>query len=544
MWISRHFVTRIAGCGTLLALLSLMLAEDRADQGPPPPRNDKPVVIGSGPITGVVKGDVRAYLGIPFAAPPVGDRRWRSPVAPEKWTQPRACTKVGPACPQPLMAESSFLEITEKVMDEDCLHLNVWTPAKGKDDKLPVMVWIHGGAFILGRSGQSAYDGAELARRGVVVVSINYRLGPLGFLTHPQLDDESPDKTSGNYGMYDQVFALNWVRDNIVAFGGDPGNVTLFGESAGGASVVLLMASPLGKGLFHKAIVESGHCMMLTRALRWRAEKKDGQEGMEKTHAAYVRRLVGQGEKDELKALRAKPWKDIVQEFHHPPLLPGISSLDLVCVDGKFLDRQPGAVFAAGKQLPLPMVIGTVREEGTLFVKLAEKEKPEELKHMLEEACGPNLEAVLERYPITDANKCHQAVGAFVGDWFTGGARATACCHAAVQPKTYVYEFAHTPPFFAALRLGCTHGSELPYVFHALPRQVGFKDEDAKLSDVVMGYWVRFAQNGDPNGDGAEKWPAYNPRADEYLELTLKPKVRTGYGKSAGDFFDSVRSKK
>jgi para-nitrobenzyl esterase len=520
-----------------LALCAGVHAEDTLTKA------DTTVQLKSGPITGTAKDGLRIYLGIPFAAPPTGELRWKAPVAPEKWTEPRGCTKYGPACPQPIMAESGFLGLSEKDMSEDCLQLNAWTTAKSKEDKLPVMVWIHGGGFILGKSGQSGYDGAELAKRGVVVVSINYRLGILGFLTHPELDKESPDKVSGNYGMLDQVLALQWVQDNIAAFGGDPGNVTLFGESAGGASICMLMASPLSKGLFHKAIVESGHCMRVTRVLRWRAEKRDGQESMEKTHAEFVKGLAGGDVSDELKALRAKPWKEVVANFKHPPILPGISPLDLVCVDGRFLDRQPADAFDAGKQMPIPLLIGTVKEEGSLFARLAEMEKADHVRELLTESCGVKTDKVLARYPITDPKEGRLAVGALVGDWFTVGTRATAIAQARVQPKTYVYEFTHTPPFYQAMNLGCTHGSEVPYVFGVLPAGFGFLEGDRKLSSHIIGYWVRFAKTGDPNGDAAKKWPAYDPKSDEYLELDITPKVDRGYHKKESDFFDSLKSK-
>jgi para-nitrobenzyl esterase len=524
-------------------IMAASITLDLRAETAPPTKAEEQVSTKSGPITGTAKDGVRIYLGIPFAAAPTGDLRWKAPFAPEKWTEPRACTKYGPACPQPIMAESAFLGLSEKDMSEDCLQLNVWTTAKSKEDKLPVMVWIHGGGFILGKSGQSGYDGAELAKRGVVVVSINYRLGILGFLTHAELDKESPDKFSGNYGMLDQLFALQWVQDNIAPFGGDPGNVTVFGESAGGASICMLMASPLSKGLFHKAIVESGHCMRVTRALRWRAEKRDGQESMEKTHGEYVKRVAGEGVNGELKALRGKPWKEIVAEFKHPPILPGISPLDLVCIDGIFLDRQPSNAFDAGKQMAIPLLIGTVKEEGALFARLAEKEKAGHLLELLTETCGSQTDKVVERYPITDPKDGHRAVGTLVGDWFTVGTRATAIAQARVQTKTYVYEFTHTPPFFAAMDLGCTHGSEVPYVFGVLPVAFGFREGDRKLSNQVIGYWVRFAKTGDPNGGEAEKWPAYDPKTDEYLELDLTPKVNRGYHKKESDFFASLKTK-
>lgn len=219
----------------------------------------QPVQTTSGPITGTPLNDVLVFKGIPYAKPPVGPLRWRAPVPPEPWDQPRAMTDYGPSCPQPRASMGGWDRHVFPIhQSEDCLYLNVWTPAKAPSDRLPVMVWIHGGGFVQGSGSMRFYDGQNLARRGVVVVTLNYRLGPFGFFNHPALQTESDDGSAGNYGLRDQIAALKWIQDNIAALGGDPGNVTIFGESAGGVSVATLMTSPPAQGLFHKAIAQSG----------------------------------------------------------------------------------------------------------------------------------------------------------------------------------------------------------------------------------------------------------------------------------------------
>lgn len=214
-------------------------------------------LLDSGPINGVQEGGVWVYKGIPYAAPPVGELRWKEPQPAEPWKEVRPCTEFGPACPQPSSDDQGgFMAVGET--SEDCLYLNVWSPAETPGERLPVMVWIHGGAFRTGAGSQAVYDGVNLAEKDVVVVTINYRLGPLGFFAHPLLTEESPNGSSGNYGLLDQVAALEWVERNIASFGGDPDNVTVFGESAGAMSICDLMASPLAEGLFDRAIVQSG----------------------------------------------------------------------------------------------------------------------------------------------------------------------------------------------------------------------------------------------------------------------------------------------
>jgi para-nitrobenzyl esterase len=268
----------------LVAAASLAFGVQRGDAAAPAAKTS------TGPITGEERDGVRSFKGIPFAALPVGELRWKPPQQTPPWTEPRACVEFGPACPQ--QGKDLYGPVGE--MNEDCLYLNVWTPATEDGvGRRPVMFWIHGGGFLFGSGGKPVYDGAELAKRGgVVVVTCNYRLGPFGFLAHPALTAESPQHTSGNYGLLDQIAALQWVQQNIGAFGGDPGCVTIFGQSAGGVSVCALMASPLAKGMFHRAIVHSGSA----------PGNLHDRAAMESLGVEFAKRLGT----DDLKAMRAK----------------------------------------------------------------------------------------------------------------------------------------------------------------------------------------------------------------------------------------------
>lgn len=415
--------------------------------GDSPAARPRAIRTESGFISGAESDGVRSFKGIPYAAPPVGDLRWKpaQPAAP--WDGTRACLTFGPACPQ----EGKDLYGPVGEMDEDCLYLNVWTPAKNAGAGLPVMFWIHGGGFMFGAGGKACYDGAELARRGgVVVVTCNYRLGPFGFLAHPALTAESPHHASGNYGMMDQVAALRWVQVNIAAFGGDPSCVTIFGQSAGGVSVCALMASPLAQGLFHRAIVHSGSAPANSRSLA----------AMESLGIDFSKRLGA----DDLRSMRAKSAAELLAARKIGTGRVGEGTEDHLCVDGWFLPEAPGRAFAAGRQAKVPVMAGTTRDEGRGFVL---------------------------------------------------GIDAVAQAMAAMQPATYRYEFRRTPGFAAAKNLGCFHGAELPYLFHYFPPVLQFNAEDERLAAEMIGYWSRFARSGNPNGSGAPEWPAYRAKGPE-----------------------------
>ena len=389
----------------------------------------------TGPITGDEHDGIRSFKGVPFAAPPVGELRWKPPQPVKPWTEPRLCVKFGPACPQ--QGKDLYGPVGET--SEDCLYLNVWTPAKNADARLPVMFWIHGGGFFVGTGGKPCYDGAELVKRGeVVVVTCNYRLGPFGFLAHPALTAESPNHASGNYGMMDQVAALQWVRENIAAFGGDPGSVTIFGQSAGGVSVCALMASPLAKGLFHRGIVQSGSA---PGNLHDRAT-------MESRGIEFAQRLGA----DDLKTMRAKSADEVLAAAKQGSGRVGEGTQDHLSIDGYVLRESLQKTFAGGRQHNVPLLGGTTKDEDRLFFA--------------------GLQAVLK--PV-----------------------------AAMQPKTFSYEFRRVSDYAAAKKLGCFHGIELPYLFRYFPPMLKFNADDERLSDLMIGCWSRFARTGDPG------WPAF-----------------------------------
>ena len=320
-----------------------------------------------GPVTGYILGGAAAFKGIPFAAPPVGPLRWRPPEPPARWTEPIDATSIGCVCPQDTKIFPVFGQI-----GEDCLSLNIWTPEETKGGPFPVMVWLHGGGFSTGSGSMPIYDGTYFASLGIVTVTINYRLNALGFLAHPELTAESPGRTSGNYGLTDQVFALKWVKENISRFGGDPGNVTVFGESAGGASVVSLLSSPLAAGLFHRAIAQS--CGNAPSLLRKLGESNRHLESAEAVGLKFAQKLGIDAGKGALRKMRALPaqelaeaWFKYVMEDATGASFTGSWQINQLTIDGYVLHDSPANTFAKGKQNNVPLIAGTTADEGTLF---------------------------------------------------------------------------------------------------------------------------------------------------------------------------------
>jgi para-nitrobenzyl esterase len=483
---------------------------------------DEVVRTTGGPIQGKVVADgIRAYLGVPYAAPPIGDLRWRPPRTHQPWQEVRDATALGPSCPQP---DISMLRGLDS-QDEDCLTLNVWTAAADTAEGLPVMVWIHGGGYYLGGSAEPTYDGTELARAGVVLVSVNYRLGTFGFLAHPALTAESRDGASGMYGIMDQILALQWVRDNISGFGGDPERVTIFGQSAGAGSVCCLMTSRLARGLFHRAILHSGRA---GAELRDRSKDLPRLESMESLGVAFAERLGVADAPDLLAAMRAKPWQEILDAFEMPSRNAGGGTKAHLSVDGHVLTEAPGLSFAKGGQARVPLMAGTAAREGSLFTRgnrvVGSLDTWQQLVRM---TFGPSLSArVLELYPAHDDVSAPAAYTDLVGDYFVWGARDAVRQMAKVQPKTWLYQFTHVSPRGVRNGLGSYHGCELPYAFGNLAEAEASSAEDKALSRAMIGYWIRFAASGDPNGEGAVPWAAYTERQDNHLILDTE--IRTG----------------
>lgn len=466
----------------------------------------------AGKLEGSEVDGIRAFKGIPYARPPVGDLRWRPPVPAPGWTGVREATKFGKACIQPPPNPASVYYSGALPTSEDCLTLNVWAPAGAK--KLPVMVWIHGGALAGGSSAEPLYDGTKLAQRGILVVSINYRLGLLGYLAHPALSAESPEKLSGNYGLLDQIAALRWVRDNIAAFGGDPGRVTIAGESAGALSVIALLASPRASGLFHRAILQSGY-MPSYRALNapalGLASAEDAGAAMGK--AAGV---------TSAQALRAA---DPVALFQ-AGLATGWTPEPVI--DGVYLKRQLAATFARGEQNRVPVLAGFNEGEIRSLLFLMPKAPTSQAAYEADvrRRFGDQAPGYLAIYPGTDPRA---DVMASVRDAFYGwAAQYVVRAQAVAGQPAYLYYFRHSTPTQRARDLAAFHASELPYVFGQVgpsaalgpnwPRPPHTREE-VRLSEAMMGYWASFVRSGVPAAPGEAGWPRFTTAGRGYLDI-------------------------
>ena len=511
----------------------------------------EPVGDSLGPVVetslGILEGEhveggdgALVFRGIPYAEPPVGDNRWRAPVAKASWEDTRPATTFGPACWQRLTPASSVYTRGDLDRDEDCLYLNVWTAAEDATEARPVMVWFHGGGHTGGWGSAKIFDGTALAEKGVVLVTINYRLGPFGFLAHPALTAESAHAASGNYGLLDKVAALEWVRDNIAAFGGDPGNVTIFGQSAGSWSVCYLMASPLAAGLFHKAIGHSGGCF------------RGGRPDLASAHEAGLTAAAALGvEGDGAEALTALRALDAAAVLDS-----GLGSGAIV--DGWFMPGPARDIFAAGEHNDVPVIVGALANEGTtLYANMPERTEAE-LGAMFREQYGEHADALLAAYqPEVEKStkwgaQAIQADRSFVWEMRTWARAVEASGNAA-----YLYFFSQAPPVFriyvperAAIDMpdgpdgyGAYHSGDLAYAF-GNTRLVGINwtEWDHEISRAMSQYWVNFARTGDPNGDGLATWPRYEAAADEWLEFGTDVKTTREVRKKKLDLFDLVNA--
>jgi len=453
----------------------------------------------AGAVRGVAQDGLEIFKGIPYAAPPVGALRWKPPAAPATWGGVRDALDFGPSCLQPKPRAGSIYASPLKAFSEDCLSLNVWTPAKAA--KAPVLVWIHGGSLIGGSSAEGLYDGAALARRGVVVVSINYRLGVLGYMAHPELSAESPDHVSGNYGLLDQIAALKWVRTNIAAFGGDPANVTIAGESAGALSVMYLMASPPARGLFSKAIAQSAY-MVSTPDLR---EPRYGHIPAETMGAATAAKLGAKSLAD-LRAMDA-------ETLTTGALLAGFQTFG--AVDGKVLPKQLVDTFDAGEQAHVPILAGFNSGEIRSLRFLAPPPPADGAAYEKEIRAryGDLADDFLKLYPSSDVP---ESVLLTTRDALYGWtAERLVTKQTAVGQAGYFYLFDHGYPAADAAGLHGFHASELPYVFgsakSAPPAWPKNPDtpEEARLTAAMGDYWATFARDGAPKAAGQPAWKPY-----------------------------------
>jgi para-nitrobenzyl esterase len=473
------------------------------------------VTTDAGPVVGKFQQNsaVRAFLGIPFAAPPVGALRWKPPQPVTPWQGARTATAYGAQCMQPARSKTSvYYEYAgDQPTSEDCLYLNVWAPSETRDGKLPVMVWIYGGGFQQGSAANPVFNGERLAARGVVVVSVNYRVGIFGFMAHPELTAESPQHASGDYGLLDQIAGLQWVKRNAAAFGGDPDNVTIFGQSAGAAAVTYLFASPLARGLFAHGICESFGFRDKTMTPLADAEK-DGVALGAKVAAAT------------LADLRQVPAEKLLEtRMAMNPI-----------VDGFFLPANPYAVFAEGKEAPVPLLAGWNADEGATFPhaktltgyqEWVRKKYPDIADHLL------------ALYPAKTDDDAKSANKDLVRDGlFAWGPWSVARAHARNGFPAYLYYFSHPQPLRpgasfdeidTAHGLGSFHSSEYPYLFGTLDvLSRDWTSADRALSETLQAAWVAYAYGGSPNAPGLPHWP----RLDQAAETTMYLGDKTGAG--------------
>jgi para-nitrobenzyl esterase len=497
----------------LTALAALPMATSRFACAQDPVRHsahDPSVVMtDKGPVRGTVAKNDREFLGVPYAAPPVGELRWKDPAPHATWTSAWDATHFGAPCAQP-----SFVPGLGNHSSEDCLYLNIWTPNPPRRH-LPVMVWIHGGSFLVG-SGQDA-DGSMLAgKRKVVVVSINYRLGPFGFLADKALDAEEPHHVSGNFGLLDQQAALKWVKANIAAFGGDPSRVTIFGESAGGISVCLQLESPAAAGLFERAINESGPCQMVTPIARAQAQ------------GDKLAAVLGCDKGSDMAAcMRSKPTSQVQAALPSNPAGGGV--LWFPVVDGFVLPQTAGEAFKAGKFTRVPFINGSNHDEGTLFVAFGKPLTADQYSGIVRSCFGNDAARVMEEYPLHAYESPSRAwATVFTDAYFSCPIRRTTRLLTPQLP-VYAYEFndpkaPNTMVPNPHLELRAYHSSEIRYVFqtsfpnHKKEAPSGLSAEQLKLSDRMMTYWSKFAASGAPDG-GSPKWSPYRNAQDQVLSF-------------------------
>lgn len=482
----------------------------------PPATAQTVIEAPAGSVRGVVQGDVTAFKGIPYAKAPVGRLRWRPTETAPRWSGVRDATDFGPACHQLVSRGTSIYAAAEPPpMSEDCLSLNIWTPANAT--KAPVFVWIHGGALVNGASREDMYDGARMAAQGVVVVSINYRLGVLGYLAHPELSAESRKNISGNYGLMDQIEALRWVERNIAAFGGDPDNVTIAGESAGALSVMYLMASPAARGLFDKAIAQSAY-MISTPELR---SSRYGDFAAE-TVGVWLQGRLAQSNLADLRAMDPQRLTEAAAAAGFTPW---------GTVDGEYLPEQLVEIFDRGQQAPVPILTGFNQGEIRSLRMLAPPAPADAATYeaAVRQRYGDLADSFLAQYP---SSNLAEAVLAAPRDALYGWtAERLARRQTALGQPAYLYFFDHGYPAADEADLHAFHAAEIPYMFgnrdRVPPRwpTIPETETEARLSDAMLAYWTSFARDGAPSADRQPAWAPYG-RARAYMAFEEGPVMR------------------
>lgn len=505
-----------------LALFGAACGSDDDSTGPPIQQGTL-IEIADGMVQGEIDGGARRFLGIPFAAPPVGDLRWRPPQPTQPWQGILEANAISAACAQLEGLTTSASE------SEDCLYLNVWTPEPAPARPLPVMVWFHGGGNTSGSTGDLVplgvgglfYNGRMLAEsRGVVVVTTNYRLNIFGFFSHPDLATEDPAYPySGNQALLDQRAALEWVRDNIAAFGGDPGNVTIFGESAGAFNVCYHVASPLSRGLFHRAIGQSGGCTM-RRPTAAEAQIRTAQVTAAAGCAAAA---------DQLSCLRALPVSALL----------GNSAGFGPIVDGGVLPDQPRFIYDRGEFNRVPYILGSNTDEGTLFLLgVPPIETEEAYRTAVENRFGDRADEALALYPVEEFDNPNDAWARITGDAsLVCGTYDTARRAAAGGADVYLYNFDWPVLVDILPFLRATHGAEIAFVFGSAESP---GEAETAIALSMQGYWTRFAATGNPNGDGALEWPRYSDDRDRRINFYAENSILTDFRRPQCEFFWSL----
>jgi para-nitrobenzyl esterase len=486
------------------------------------------VKTADGTVEGAISADglVRSFKGIPFAAPPVGPLRWKEPQPVTAWTGVRKAVDFGARCMQGnIYGDMGF---HDSGPSEDCLYLNVWTPAAPAHRKLPVMVWVYGGGFAAGATSEARQDGGNLSKKGVVVVSMNYRLGIFGFFSHPELAKESVHHSAGNYGLLDQTAALRWVHQNIARFGGDPQNVTIFGESAGSFSVSALMASPLTQGLFQRAIGESGAFFGSTLATKPLAQAEEAD-------VKFAESSLGTS---SLEALRAKPAADLLDAAMKTKNIIRFAPI----VDGYFLPENVAAIYAGGHQSHVALLAGWNQDEGSYHGFFGKDEvTPENYAAKAKAQFGAKAETFLKLYPGTTAAEAKRSAQDLAGDQFIAYStwKWLEAQRATGESTEYRYFFEDALP--GPGDRGAYHSAEIEFVFHVLAsKDLPWRPEDFKLSDAMSTYWSNFAKSGDPNGEGLAKWPAYSKDGFQVMHLGADSHAAPDLYRERYEFLESL----
>ena len=534
---------RITVLGTLASFVCLLQAVMAAScaQTPANPAGTDPIAsVSTGQLRGsIATSGVAVFKNIPFAEPPVGDLRWREPVQAKAWTGVRDATAFGPMCHQNDNPKTPH--------SEDCLQLNIWTPTWPMKSSVPVMVWFHGGGNTAGSGVEPLFDGETLARRGVVLVTTNYRLGIFGFFSHPELTQESPHRSSGNYGLLDQIQALRWVQQNIARFGGNPASVTIFGESAGAGDVNSLVASPLTKGLFVRAIAQSGPVGAQTPLAD--AEKRNvefaaklgitGDQALPRLRAIPATELmekVGGGRAAPAppgapgaRAAAGAPGAPGARAAAGPPAgppgaAPGGPMMGVV-VDGWVLPDPPTKIFAEGRQQKVPLLIGSNSQE---MQGARGATSPADLPQLVSQRYGPLADRALALYGLKGASEPppDPQYGNVMTQWTTDtsfrcGTVQELVWHTTAGHPGYQYEFSRTVHGQEAQ--GAPHAAEIPFVFGTLSvwqERRKYNEADQRAADQMQQYWINFAKTGDPNGGSLVKWPRFDPTRRAYLDFT------------------------